>query len=209
MESCPPGHSGAVMAGALFVLGRTGSVQRPAVAAMFPALHGSGRCLLLDAGANVECKSAHLAQFAVMGEAYVRTVQKVDRPRVAVLSNGEEESKGTDLTRDVCAMLKKSDLNFRGYVEGKDIFSGEVEVVVTDGFTGNVVLKTSEGTAMALAGLVRAAVERAGFSEKIRRSVDVAHLHRFEEGRGLRRIRRGAAARRGRRGHPRARPVER
>lgn len=161
------GHSGAVMAGALFVLGRLPGVERPAVAALFPALKGTGRCLLLDAGANVECRPVHLAQFALMGEAYVRTVLRQGRPRVAVLSNGEEEGKGTALTRGASALLRQSGLDFRGYVEGKDLFSGEVDVVVTDGFTGNVVLKTSEGTAMAVAGLIRSAVERAGVGEKL------------------------------------------
>lgn len=161
------GNSGAVMAGALMVLGRIRGVERPAFAALFPALKGGGRCLLLDAGANVDCKPEHLAQFAVMGEAYVRKLLGVSRPRVGLLSNGEEPTKGTALTRHALEMLRHSDLAFAGYVEGKDIFSGEVEVVVTDGFTGNVVLKTSEGTAMAVAGLIRSAVERAGVSEKI------------------------------------------
>jgi len=161
------GNSGAVMAGALLVLGRLRQIERPAFAALFPSLKAGGRCLLLDAGANVECRPAHLAQFAVMGEAYVRKFLGVAQPRVAVLSNGEEESKGTALTREALTLLKKSGMAFVGYVEGKDIFSGEVEVVVTDGFTGNVVLKTSEGTAMAVAGLIRSAIERAGFSEKL------------------------------------------
>ncbi|MHB8872801.1 MAG: phosphate acyltransferase PlsX [Myxococcaceae bacterium] len=161
------GNSGAVMAGALLVLGRLPGVERPAFAALFPALRGQGRCLLLDAGANVDCKPTHLAQFAVMGEAYVRRVMGVKRPRVALLSNGEERTKGTQLTRDALALLERSDLAFTGYVEGKDIFSGEVEVVVTDGFTGNVVLKTSEGTAMAVAGLIRSAVEKSGLSERL------------------------------------------
>jgi glycerol-3-phosphate acyltransferase PlsX len=161
------GNSGAVMAGALLVLGRIRGVERPAFAALFPALKGGGRCLLLDAGANVDCKPVHLAQFAVMGEAYVRKLLGVARPRVGVLSNGEEQTKGTALTRHALEMLRQSDLAFVGYVEGKDIFSGEVEVVVTDGFTGNVVLKTSEGTAMAVASLIRSAIERAGVSEKI------------------------------------------
>lgn len=161
------GHSGAVMAGALFVLGRLKGVERPAFAALFPALKGEGRCLLLDAGANVECRPSHLAQFAVMGEAYVRKVLGVARPRVALLSNGEEATKGTALTREALTLLQQADLDFRGYVEGKDIFSGDIEVVVTDGFTGNVVLKTSEGTAMALAGMIRSAIEKSGLSEKI------------------------------------------
>ncbi len=161
------GNSGAVMAGALMVLGRLPGVERPAFAALFPALRGGGRCLLLDAGANVDCKASHLAQFAVMGEAYVRKVLAVARPQVALLSNGEEDSKGTALTREALLLLRQSDLAFSGYVEGKDIFSGAVDVVVTDGFTGNVVLKTSEGTAMAVAGMIRSAVEKSGLSEKL------------------------------------------
>jgi glycerol-3-phosphate acyltransferase PlsX len=161
------GNSGAVMAGALMVLGRIKGVERPAFAALFPSLKGGGRCLLLDAGANTECKPTQLAQFATLGEAYVRVLLGVARPRVGILSNGREPTKGNELTREALGILKRSDLDFVGYVEGSDIFSGEVEVVVTDGFTGNVVLKTSEGAAMAVAGMVRQAVERAGISEKL------------------------------------------
>jgi glycerol-3-phosphate acyltransferase PlsX len=156
------GNSGAVMAGALFVLGRLPGVDRPAIATLFPAFKGGGRCLLLDAGANVDCRPLHLAQFAVMGEAYVRVKLGIRRPRVAVLSNGEEPSKGTQLTREASALLRGSGLHFVGYVEGKDIFSGDVEVVVTDGFTGNIVLKASEGAAMGVAGLLRSAIEKRG-----------------------------------------------
>ncbi len=162
------GNSGAVMAGALFVLGRIPGVERPAIATLFPALKGGGRCLLLDAGANVDCRPLHLAQFAVLGEAYVRVKLGIARPRVAVLSNGEEPSKGTHLTREASALLRSSGLAFTGYVEGKDIFSGDVEVVVTDGFTGNIVLKASEGAAMGVAGLLRSAIEkRGGLPEKL------------------------------------------
>ncbi|WP_434348356.1 phosphate acyltransferase PlsX [Myxococcus virescens] len=162
------GNSGAVMAGGLLTLGRLPGVERPAIAALFPALKGGGRCLLLDAGANVDCKPSHLAQFAVMGEAYVRARMGVARPRVAVLSNGEESSKGTPLTREVSGLLRRSDLDFVGYVEGKDLFSGEVQVVVTDGFTGNVVLKTSEGVGMGVIGMLRQAIERrGGLAEKV------------------------------------------
>jgi glycerol-3-phosphate acyltransferase PlsX len=153
------GHSGAMLAGALLVLGRLPEVERPAIAALLPALK-KGRCVLLDAGANVECRPRQLAQWAVMGEAYVRCVLGVSRPRVAVLSNGEEASKGTALTREAAALLRQGDLSFVGYVEGKDIFSGGVEVVVTDGFTGNVVLKTAEGTAMGIIGLIRQAIDK-------------------------------------------------
>jgi phosphate acyltransferase len=160
------GNSGAVMAGALLVLGRLQGVERPAIAALFPALRGR-RCLLLDAGANVECRPTQLAQFAVMGEAYVRRILGVVRPKVAVLSNGEEPSKGTALTREASALLRESDLDFTGYAEGKDIFAGELDVVVTDGFTGNVVLKTSEGTALGVVGLIRQAIDRSGLPERV------------------------------------------
>jgi glycerol-3-phosphate acyltransferase PlsX len=160
------GHSGAVMAGALLVLGRISGVERPAIAALFPSM-GKNRCLLLDAGANVDCKPSQLAQFAVMGEAYVRKLLRVARPKVAILSNGEEETKGTLLTREASELLKRSDLDFRGYAEGKDIFSGRIDVVVTDGFTGNVVLKTTEGAAMGVVGLIRRTIARSGLSEKL------------------------------------------
>jgi glycerol-3-phosphate acyltransferase PlsX len=160
------GHSGAVLAGALLVLGRLPGVERPAIAALLPALK-KGRCLLLDAGANVECRPAQLAQWAVMGEAYVRTLLGVQRPRVAILSNGEEESKGTALTRESASLLRHSRLNFVGYVEGKDIFSGGVDVVVTDGFTGNVVLKTAEGTALGVVGLIKQAIEHSPLPERV------------------------------------------
>ncbi|HZA14825.1 MAG TPA: phosphate acyltransferase PlsX [Myxococcaceae bacterium] len=160
------GHSGAVLAGTLFILGRLPGVERPAIAALFPALK-KGRCVLLDAGANVDCRPSHLAQWAVMGDAYVRAVLAVARPRVALLSNGEEETKGTELTRQAAALLRSSDLRFVGYVEGKDIFSGVVDVVVTDGFTGNVVLKTAEGTAMGIVGMIKEAIDAARLPERL------------------------------------------
>ncbi|MDQ3263167.1 MAG: phosphate acyltransferase PlsX [Myxococcota bacterium] len=160
------GNSGAVMALGLLTLGRVPGVERPAIATLFPALK-QGRCLLLDAGANVECRPSQLAQFAVMGETYVRKLLGVTRPRVALLANGEEETKGTALTRSAAELLKRSDLHYVGYVEGKDIFDGTVDVVVTDGFTGNIVLKTTEGAASALTGLIRNAIENAGIGEKL------------------------------------------
>jgi glycerol-3-phosphate acyltransferase PlsX len=161
------GHSGAVMAGALLVLGRVRGIKRPALAAQLPALVGTGRCLLLDAGANVDCTPAQLAQFDFLGDLYARRLLGAARPRVALLSNGEEAHKGTRLTREAAALLRRSDVNFVGYAEGKDIFSGEVDVVATDGFTGNVVLKTSEGAAMGVTHLLRSAVDRAGLPEKL------------------------------------------
>jgi glycerol-3-phosphate acyltransferase PlsX len=146
------GNSGAVMAGAIFVLGRLPAVERPAIITGVPALEG--RPLILDMGANVESKPIHLVQFALMGEVYARRVLGVARPRVALLSNGEEESKGTDLTRAAAAALRRSDIDFRGYCEGRDLLTGDFDVIATDGFTGNVVLKTIEGTARAVAGML-------------------------------------------------------
>jgi len=150
------GNSGAVMAGAIFVLGRLPGVERPAIISELPAL--KGRPLLLDMGANVECRPVHLVQFALMGEVYARRVLGVERPRVAVLSNGEEDSKGNDLTRAVAAALRRSTIDFRGYCEGRDLLTGDFDVIVTDGFTGNVALKTMEGTARVFVDLIRGAL---------------------------------------------------
>jgi glycerol-3-phosphate acyltransferase PlsX len=150
------GNSGAVMAGAIFVLGRLDHVERPAIASVIPAVRGTP--ILLDMGANVECRPIHLVQFALMGEVYARRVAGVRQPRVAVLANGEEESKGTELTRAVAAALRRAPIRFAGYCEGRDLLTGEFDVIVTDGFTGNVALKTMEGTAKALGDLARQAL---------------------------------------------------
>ncbi len=147
------GNSGAAMALAMLTLRLLPGVERPAIATPLPSLHGS--TVLLDVGANVDCKPLHLVQFAIMGEVYCRYMLQKERPRVGVLSNGEEESKGTDLTRSAHEALKHSNLNYIGYVEGRDIFLGTVDVVVTDGFTGNVVLKTAEGMAKATGTILR------------------------------------------------------
>jgi glycerol-3-phosphate acyltransferase PlsX len=150
------GNSGAVMAGAIFVLGRPGSVERPAIVSVLPALKGSP--LLLDMGANVDCKPVHLVQFALMADVYARRVVGVRAPRVAILSNGEEETKGTELTRAAAAALRRSKLHFAGYCEGRDLLTGEFDVIVTDGFTGNVALKTIEGTARVVGEFLKRAI---------------------------------------------------
>jgi len=152
------GNSGAMMAGAMMVLGCAGGARRPAILSVLPAT--KGRPVMLDAGANVDCKPLHLVQFALMGEVYSRRVLGVSRPRVAVLANGEEASKGTALTRAAAAALARSGLRFQGYCEGRDLLAGDVDVVVTDGFTGNVALKTMEGTAQALALMMKEALHR-------------------------------------------------
>ncbi len=151
------GNSGAVMAGAVLVVGRLEGVERPAIAALIPSL--GGKTLLLDAGANTDCKAVHLVQFALMGEVYMRRMLGVERPRIAVLANGEEATKGTELTREAAeALSRAAGVRFSGYAEGKDILGGEVDVVVTDGFTGNVVLKAIEGCAQAMIELLRRSV---------------------------------------------------
>jgi glycerol-3-phosphate acyltransferase PlsX len=157
------GNSGAAMAIAMVVLRLLPGVERPAIAAVLPSLSGS--TVLLDVGANVECKPIHLVQFAIMGEVFCHEVLGVERPRVGVLSNGEEETKGTDLTRSAHEALKHSSLNYVGYVEGRNIFEGSVDVVVSDGFTGNAVLKTSEGVAHAIGELLRQEISRGALSK--------------------------------------------
>ncbi len=139
------GNSGAFMATGMFVLGNLLRVERPAILVVVPT-PGKGT-VIIDAGANVECKQRHLVQFALMGSIYAERVLGIPRPRVGVLSNGAEEGKGTDLTRAVREQLSSTPLHCIGYVEGRDISSGGVDVVVTDGFTGNVTLKTMEGVA--------------------------------------------------------------
>jgi phosphate acyltransferase len=158
------GNSGAVMAGAIFVLGRTGTVERPAIITVLPTLRGQG--IMLDGGANVDCKPSQLVQFGLMGEVFSRRVLGVARPKVAVLANGEEESKGTDLTRTAAAALRRAPIDFRGYCEGRDLLTGELDVIVTDGFTGNVALKTMEGTARVVSEYVKEAL-RSSTASKI------------------------------------------
>jgi glycerol-3-phosphate acyltransferase PlsX len=138
------GNTGAAMATAKMVLGAMAGVDRPALATPMPTSKGNP-CVLLDVGANVDCKPHNLEQFAVMGEMYARSVLKIHKPRVGLLSIGEEESKGNDLTREAFPLLKALPIHFIGNVEGRDIFNGNADVIVCDGFVGNVALKTSEG----------------------------------------------------------------
>ncbi|MBE9536979.1 MAG: phosphate acyltransferase PlsX [Proteobacteria bacterium] len=147
------GNSGATMATAMFALKRLAGVDRPAIATVMPTLKGNA--VVLDVGGNVECKPTHLAQFAVMGEVYAKYVLGIDNPRVGLLSNGSEEEKGTETTRRAHAMLKNSSLNYAGYIEGRDIYDGSIDVVACDGFVGNVVLKVSEGLADAMGKMLK------------------------------------------------------
>jgi glycerol-3-phosphate acyltransferase PlsX len=150
------GNSGATMAAGMFVLKRIPGIDRPAIATVVPNL--KDQTLVLDVGGNVDCKAIHLAQFALMGTVYIQQMFGKERPLVGVLSNGEEESKGNDLTREAHRILAQSPLNYVGYVEGSDIFKGTVDVVVCDGFVGNVVLKVSEGLANALGKMLKAEI---------------------------------------------------
>lgn len=148
-----PGNTGALVAGSM-KLRRLEGVERPAIAARMPSR--TGDFVLLDAGANPICEPHHLAQFAVMGNVYAREILGHAKPRVGVLSNGSEESKGNDLTREAARLCAKLDLNFLGYVEGFDLFNDAVDVVVADGFVGNIVLKTAEGLGYAFKDLLKA-----------------------------------------------------
>src|SRR5579875_79872 len=151
------GNTGAGMATAKMVLGALPGVDRPALAVVVPTLSGFP-CVLLDVGANVDCKPQNLEQFAVMGELYSRSVLRVPRPRVGILSVGEEEGKGNDLTRDASALLKRLPIHFIGNVEGRDIYNGNCDVIVCDGFVGNVALKTSEGLSRLVREMLKASL---------------------------------------------------
>src|SRR2546421_10189328 len=161
------GNTGAAMATAKMVIGMLPGVDRPALAAMIPT-KGAKPTLLLDVGANAECKAFHLAQFAIMGDAYCRAVLGTTKPSVGLMSIGEEEAKGNDLTKEAFPLLRDlGSLNFVGNVEGRDVFTGVVDVIVTDGFTGNVMLKLSEGLTEAMLSMIKreliaSAMTRAG-----------------------------------------------
>jgi glycerol-3-phosphate acyltransferase PlsX len=157
------GNSGATMAAGMFVLKRIKGIERPAIAQVFPTLRGA--TLVLDVGGNVDCKPIHLVQFAIMGEVYARYVMGVTKPIIGLLSNGEEESKGNELTRETHAILKDISIEYAGYVEGRDIFNGTVDVVVCDGFVGNVVLKLSEGLAEAVGKMLRDEIQKSFLSK--------------------------------------------
>ncbi|HVU49397.1 MAG TPA: phosphate acyltransferase PlsX [Polyangia bacterium] len=177
------GNSGAMMACGLFVLGRLPGVERPAIVTTFPTR--AGECALLDMGANVDPKPAVLAQSGVLGAVYARLLHGKDRPKVGLLSNGSEEHKGTALTRDAHALLSRAAqgdaaFSYVGYVEGRDIFKGEVDVVVTDGFTGNIVLKSVEGAAEVIMSMVREEVMRSGVVAKLGAALMTSALRRLK-----------------------------
>ncbi len=188
------GHSGAVMASALVHMGRLPQVERPAIAVRLPSLSDDG-CVVIDAGANVECKPEHLRDFAIMGALYAQVARKAKGlPKVGVLANGEEKSKGTDLTRAASELIAElpcfsitgpSIGTFVGYAEGKEIFKGNMDVVVTDGFVGNIVLKSLEGLGTGFETLIKREMKRsllaplgflfmAGVFRRVKRKLDYA-----------------------------------
>src|SRR6266852_3575976 len=148
------GNTGAVMATVKMVVGTLPVVDRPALSTVLPTQKGKP-AILLDVGANVDCKPHHLEQFAIMGDIYSRAIFGIRRPRVWLLSIGEEDSKGNELTKEAFKSMKRAPINFIGNVEGRDIFKGEVDVIVCDGFTGNVALKLSEGLYEAFAAMLK------------------------------------------------------
>ena len=149
------GNSGGALAAALFRLGRIRGIQRPALSTIFPSQTPQGYCFLLDIGANADCKPEYLVQFALMGSVYAERVLGVPNPRVAIVSNGEEEGKGNQLVQETVPLLRASGLHFVGNVEGKDIPWGLADVIVTDGFTGNVIIKLAEGVSRMMMDIIK------------------------------------------------------
>lgn len=147
------GNTGAAMFNAIRTLGRIEGVQRPALSALFPTK--TGRCIVLDIGANVDCRPEFLYQFAILGSIYAEKVLGKEKPKVGLLSNGEEPGKGNQLVKDAFPLIEKSGVNFIGNVEGKELFGGEADVVVTDGFVGNVLVKSSEAVAKLITEILK------------------------------------------------------
>lgn len=152
------GSTGAVVAACTLTLKRLPGVRRPGIAVPFPACNEKGVTLLLDAGANPNCRPAHLAQYAVMGKDYYQSVWGVEDPRVGLVSIGEEETKGNAFTKESAEAIRKTDVKYIGHVESRGLFGGACEVAVADGFVGNIILKTAEGTAELLLGRVKGAI---------------------------------------------------
>jgi phosphate acyltransferase len=151
------GNTGALMASGLFVVGRIQGIERPALSPTLPTLDGKG-FVLLDVGANADAKPEHLVQYAMMGSVYAEKVRGISSPRIGLLNIGTEEKKGNELTKQTYSLLQETNLNFIGNVEARDLLEGPADVIVTDGFTGNMVLKSIEGTAMSLFKMLKQAL---------------------------------------------------
>lgn len=162
------GSTGAVLAGGLFIVGRIEGVKRPALAPFLPSVFVDKKTLLIDCGANVDCKPEYLQQFAIMGSIYVKAMRGVESPRVALLSNGVEDTKGNEQIHKTFELLKNTkDINFVGNIEGRDLFSGENDVIVCDGFTGNVAMKSAEGTLNAFKSIMKEEINSSGLFQKL------------------------------------------
>ncbi len=154
------GNTGAAMAVSKFVVGAAEGIERPGIAVAFPTKKGKPT-VLIDVGANVDCKPKHLVYFAVMGHTYIKEILKItDNPKIGILSIGEEEGKGNELVKDTYPLLKGTNLNFVGNAEGRDIFTGDFDVIVCDGFVGNVVLKTSESLGTIIVEMIKEEVKK-------------------------------------------------
>ncbi len=174
------GHSGAAFACGMFILGRIQGVERPALASLIPT--EKSPMLLLDVGANVECRPHHLFQFALMGECFVRDIMGYENPRVGILSIGEEEGKGNSLVKSSYELLKQaSHLNFIGNVEGRDLFTGDIDVVVCDGFVGNIALKLSEGLASSLSHVLKRELLNNGPISKLGAMLSMKAFQKFKK----------------------------
>ena len=161
------GSTGAVLVGAFMLVGRIKGISRPALAPIIPTVKGSG-AILCDCGANVDCKPIQLLHFGIMASAYAKAAFNIDSPRVALLSNGTEDSKGTELNQEAFKLLSECDkINFVGNCEGRDFMTGDLDVIVADGFNGNVALKTAEGTANAIMTLLKSGVMEGGLKAKL------------------------------------------
>ncbi len=161
------GSTGAVLTGATVRVGRIRGITRPALCPMLPTIKG-GKVLLVDCGANADCKAPMLVQFAIMGSSYAKAVLGVESPRVALLSNGTEDKKGNELTHEAFALLKEcKSINFVGNMEARDMLSGEYDVIVSDGFSGNVALKSCEGTAVGVFKIMKKSIMAGGLRAKL------------------------------------------
>ncbi len=161
------GSTGAVLAGGLFVIGRMEGVKRPALAPFLPTVNG-GKTLLIDCGANVDCKPEYLRQFAIMGSIYVKAMLGIENPRVGLISNGVEDHKGNEQIHQTFELLKnEKEINFVGNMEAREMFSGNYDVLVCDGFTGNVAMKAAEGTLNTFNTVLKSEVMKGGLKSKI------------------------------------------
>ena len=185
------GHTGAAMVCAKMVVGMIEGVDRPALATVLPNL--KGHCLLLDVGANPDTKTPHFREFAVMGSIYAELAFHKTAPSIGLMSIGEEDSKGTDKTKEAFKALKETGLNFIGNVEGRDVFNGSVDVIVTDGFTGNVILKVSEALAEMVQSMLREEIKRT-LQASVGFLLSQGRLPPLQAARRLLGVRRGAAA---------------